>query len=196
MTWTLDELKDKCNLCTKCTLHETRTNLVFGRGNEHARIMLIGEAPGRNEDLQGEPFVGAAGRTLERVLATADIDISEVFIANVLKCRPPNNRDPKPQEIAECSPYLDEQVKAIDPDVIVCLGRFAAQHILGSLAEGKAMWELQGRIYQVNGRYVVPVYHPAATIYDPSKLPDLTKSLQTVKSTILPRAQSTRHRDA
>lgn len=181
MTQTLEELKRACLGCTKCELHKTRTNLVFGRGPSDARIMLVGEAPGKNEDLQGEPFVGAAGQTLERVLATADIDVDEVYIANVLKCRPPNNRDPQPEEISACTPNLDAQIAAIDPDVIVCLGAFATRHMLGTIAEGKPMGSLRGHLWQIDDRYVVPTFHPAATIYDRTKLPLLTHDLKAVK---------------
>lgn len=177
MTQTLEELKGICLACTKCGLCKTRTNVVFGRGNEHARIMLIGEAPGKNEDLQGEPFVGAAGRTLSDVLATANIDVADVYIANVLKCRPPENRNPEPQEIAACTPHLDAQIEAIDPDVIICLGAFATNHMLGEHAKNQPMGALRGRIWQIQGRYVLPTYHPAATIYDHAKRPALTHDL-------------------
>ena len=184
MEGALDEVLERAKACTRCPLYKTRTNLVFGRGPADARIMLIGEAPGKNEDLQGQPFVGAAGHTLKDVLATADIDMEEVYIANILKCRPPNNRDPQPDEISACTQLLDAQIAAIDPDVIVCLGRYAAQHMLGEHADGVPMANLHGHVWQVDGRYVVPVYHPAATIYDRTKLPALTHDLKGVKKLV------------
>lgn len=181
MAQSLAELRAQCADCTRCGLHKTRTNLVFGRGPEDARIMLVGEAPGRNEDLQGQPFVGAAGKTLDGVLAAAGIAAEDVYIANVLKCRPPHNRDPELEEIAACTPLLDAQMAIVNPDVIVCLGRFAATYVLGQNTAETSITAMRGRIWRVNGRYVVPVYHPAATIYDKSKLPVLVSDLKGVR---------------
>lgn len=126
---TLDELRVLVEGCTKCDLCETRTKIVFGSGNPHARILVIGEAPGKNEDLQGEPFVGAAGKFLNELLEDAGLKREDIFIANVLKCRPPANRNPQPHEIEACAPYLRAQTKIINPDVIVTLGNFATQFI-------------------------------------------------------------------
>lgn len=177
---TLKELKQRCEACTRCPLYKTRTNLVFGKGPTNADVMLIGEAPGRNEDLQGYPFVGAAGHRLDTMLTDAGIDPSRVYIANVLKCRPPQNRDPQPEEIAACTPNLDDQIELVDPCVIVCLGRFATAHILGSAAEGKPMAALRGRVWKHHERFVVPVWHPAATIYDQTKAPQLAHDLSQI----------------
>jgi DNA polymerase len=128
--------------------------------------MFIGEAPGRNEDLQGEPFVGAAGKLLDELLASIGLDRSAVYIANVLKCRPPGNRDPLPEEIAVCTPFLNEQVRLIAPDVIATLGNHATKHVLGT---ERSISSLRGRLFHVDGRQVVPIFHPAAALYDQSK---------------------------
>lgn len=177
MSQILNDVYLQCKNCKQCELWKTRTNLVFGRGNDHARIMLVGEAPGKNEDLQGLPFVGAAGQTLEKILATANISIGEIYIANVLKCRPPQNRNPLPDEIAICTKYLDAQIEAINPTVLVALGSFAAQHLLKGIISKTSITRLRGNVYQKDGRYIIPVFHPAATIYDRTKLPVLTHDL-------------------
>jgi DNA polymerase len=128
--------------------------------------MFIGEAPGRNEDLKGEPFVGAAGKLLDELLASIGLNRSEVYIANVLKCRPPGNRDPLPEEVAVCTPFLNEQMRLIAPDVIATLGRHATHHVLGN---DRPISALRGRLFHVDGRRVVPIFHPAAALYDQSK---------------------------
>ncbi len=139
---------------------------MFGVGNPHADVMFIGEAPGRNEDLQGEPFVGAAGKLLDELLASAGLTRADVYIANVLKCRPPNNRDPLPEEIETCTPFLEKQIELIDPRVIVTLGKFATQFMLET---GVGITQLRGRRHEVNGRAVLPIFHPAAALYDQTK---------------------------
>ena len=159
---TLEEVRAVLGDCHLCPLGETRTNLVFGVGNPHARVMFIGEAPGRNEDLQGEPFVGAAGHNLDSLLSLAGLRREDIYIANVLKCRPPQNRDPRPEEIEVCSPYLREQIRSIWPDVIVCLGRFAAHFVLDTDA---GMMSLRGKFYQTGHFTVLPVLHPASALY-------------------------------
>ena len=156
--------------CTKCPLCETRNNIVFGVGNPDARIMFIGEGPGKNEDLQGEPFVGAAGKLLNEMFVEAGLKREDIYIANILKCRPPQNRDPKPDEIEVCTPYLRDQIRAIHPDILVTLGNFATKFVLKT---DRGITGLRGHIY-VTGRFrVLPTYHPAATIYDQSKRADL-----------------------
>lgn len=152
--------------CHRCPLGDTRTSLVFGVGDPHARLMFIGEAPGRNEDLQGEPFVGAAGKLLDELLASIGLDRGDVYIANVLKCRPPGNRDPLPDEVAVCTPFLNEQVRLIAPDVIATLGKHATHHVLDT---ERPISALRGRLFHVDGRCVVPIFHPAAALYDQSK---------------------------
>ena len=126
----LDEIRAQVEGCRKCPLADGRTQTVFGVGNPEARVMIIGEAPGKNEDLQGEPFVGAAGKYLNELLAVAGLVREDVFIANVLKCRPPGNRDPRPEEIELCTPYLREQTRTIDPEFLVTLGNFSTKFIL------------------------------------------------------------------
>lgn len=154
------EIKD----CKKCHLHETRTNLVFGTGNQEAEVMFVGEAPGREEDLKGEPFVGKAGQLLDKILAAIDFTRDGVYIANVLKCRPPENRDPLPDEIETCEPHLLEQIRIIQPRIICALGRIAAQALLKTkLPLGK----LRGRIHDYHGTKLIVTYHPAALLRYP-----------------------------
>ncbi len=162
----LDELKAQAEECRACPLCDGRTNLVFGVGNPHARVMIVGEAPGKNEDLQGEPFVGKAGQYLNELLELADLKREDVYIANVLKCRPPGNRNPQPDEILACTPFLREQTRTIDPDFIVTLGNFSTKFILKT---DRGITGLHGKLQQAGKFEVFPVYHPAAAIYDRSK---------------------------
>lgn len=162
----LDELREYIGDCHRCSLGETRTRLVFGVGRADAEVMFIGEAPGRNEDLKGEPFVGAAGQLLDELLASAGLTRSDVYIANILKCRPPNNRDPEGSEIATCTPFLEEQIRLLDPRVIVTLGKFATQFVLNTSV---GITQLRGRRHEVEGRAVLPIFHPAAALYDSTK---------------------------
>lgn len=159
---TLEEIRQVLGDCRLCLLCEGRTNIVFGTGNPHARVMFIGEAPGRNEDLQGEPFVGAAGHNLEGLLAQAGLKREDVYIANILKCRPPSNRNPRPEEISACAPFLREQIRSIWPDVIVCLGNFATHFVLRTEV---GITNLRGRMHQQGHFVVMPTYHPAAALY-------------------------------
>jgi uracil-DNA glycosylase family 4 len=152
--------------CQRCPLGATRTRPVFGVGDPKSKLMFIGEAPGRNEDLKGEPFVGAAGKLLDELLASIGLERSQVYIANVLKCRPPSNRDPQPVEIETCTPFLAEQVRLVDPVVIATLGNFATKYILGTAT---GITQLRGKLYRVDGRQIVPIYHPAAALYSPDK---------------------------
>ena len=162
----LTELRELIGDCHRCELGCTRTRLVFGVGDPHARVMFVGEAPGKNEDLQGEPFVGAAGRFLDELLEHAGLKRSEVYIANILKCRPPGNRDPEAAEIETCTPFLREQIRVISPDVLVTLGNFATRFVLRTDA---GITRLRGTV-QSAGRFVVlPIFHPAAAIYDRTK---------------------------
>jgi uracil-DNA glycosylase family 4 len=152
--------------CQRCPLAAARTCLVFGSGDPHARLMFVGEAPGKNEDLTGEPFVGAAGKLLDELLGSIGLVRSQVFVANMVKCRPPGNRDPEPLEIETCSPFLARQIELVDPVVIATLGRFAAHYVLHTTAP---ISSLRGKLYRVEGRRVVPIFHPAAALYDASK---------------------------
>ena len=162
----LGELEAYIGDCHRCALGDTRSRLVFGVGNPHADVMFIGEAPGRNEDLQGEPFVGAAGKLLDELLASIGLCRDDVYIANILKCRPPNNRDPVPAEIEMCTPFLEAQIRLVDPRVIVALGKFAAQFLLET---DVGITRLRGRRHEVDGRAVLPIFHPAAALYDQTK---------------------------
>lgn len=162
----LDELRVQVESCRRCPLCDGRTQTVFGVGNPHARVMFIGEAPGKNEDLQGEPFVGAAGHYLNELLGCAGLRREDVFIANVLKCRPPGNRDPRPEEIQTCTPYLREQTRTIDPEVLVTLGKFSAQFVLKTQV---GITRLHGRVQRAGKFLVFPIFHPAAALYDGAK---------------------------
>lgn len=162
----LEAIRDLLGDCHRCPLGETRTNLVFGVGNPHARVMFIGEAPGKNEDLTGEPFVGKAGKGLDALLERAGIRREDVYIANVLKCRPSENRNPRPDEIAVCAPFLREQIRSVWPDVIVTLGNFATKFVLKTDA---GITHLRGKVFEQGHFKVLPVFHPAAAIYDRSK---------------------------
>ena len=162
----LDELRVQVESCRRCPLCDGRTQTVFGVGNPHARVMFIGEAPGKNEDLLGEPFVGAAGHYLNELLGCAGLRREDVFIANVLKCRPPGNRDPRPEEIQTCTPFLREQTRTIDPEVLVTLGKFSTQFVLKTQV---GITRLHGRVQRAGKFLVFPIFHPAAALYDGAK---------------------------
>jgi uracil-DNA glycosylase len=164
-------LKAAVSGCVKCGLHKTRTQTVFGVGDEHADWMLVGEAPGAEEDRLGEPFVGQAGRLLDNMLAAIGLSReNNVYIANVLKCRPPGNRNPQPEEVAKCSPHLLQQIELIKPKLIVAMGRFAAQTLLGTDA---SIASLRGRVFRFAGVPLVVTYHPAYLLRN---LPDKAKA--------------------
>lgn len=163
---TLEELSGLVRTCRGCALCEGRTNTVFGDGASDAAILVIGEAPGKNEDLQGKPFVGAAGKYLDELLAIAGLAREDVYIANVVKCRPPSNRNPRPEEIEACAPYLRQQTRLIDPRYIVTLGNFSTKFILRT---DKGITRLRGQVHQAGRFKVFPVFHPAAALYDASK---------------------------
>ncbi len=177
----LAEIREEVSTCKACSLCEGRTNVVFGEGNPHARVMIIGEAPGKNEDLQGKPFVGVAGKFLDELLEVAGLKREDVFIANVLKCRPPSNRNPKPEEIEACATFLRQQTQTISPDVIVTLGNFATQFILRT---GVGITHLRGTVQRAGRFLVLPVFHPAAAIYDRSKRDVLLSDFERVGSLV------------
>ena len=175
LTW--ETLEAECRSCTKCPLSETRTNCVFGTGNRNADLMFIGEAPGENEDLTGVPFVGRAGQLFDKFLYAVDIPREEVYIANMLKCRPPRNRDPLPGEQDLCIGYLRAQVKLIRPKIIVCLGRISAMRLIRPdyrITREHGQWE------ERKGVWFLPTYHPAALLRDESKKRDAWHDLQLV----------------
>ena len=162
MTRTLAEAAAEASTCTRCRLAETRTQVVYGVGNPHADLMFIGEAPGFHEDRQGEPFVGAAGQLLTRTLGEIGLTREDVYIANVLMCRPPGNRDPLPDEIESCTSWLVEKVSLIQPTVIVTLGNFATKFVLDTPT---GITRMRGHTYPWHGRTVIPTYHPAAILH-------------------------------
>ena len=148
--------------CTRCRLHQSRTQVVFGQGDPHADLMFVGEAPGFHEDRQGIPFVGPSGQLLNRLLEGIGLRRQEVYIANVVKSRPPGNRDPLPDEIAACRPWLDAQVRLVDPKVVVTLGNFAAKTLLETTT---GITRLRGQTYPFQGRVLLPTFHPAAALH-------------------------------
>ena len=160
----LDEIAAEVNGCTMCELHRAATRGVPGEGNPNARIMLIGEAPGWHEDQQGRPFVGNSGKFLGELLESAGLSREDVFITNVVKHRPPGNRDPLPDEILACSQYLERQIAILDPDVVVTLGRFS----MAKFFPGERISKIHGEPKEIGGRYVVPMYHPAAALHNNS----------------------------
>ncbi len=176
-----EELKDfflGIKNCLECELSGTRTKLVFGSGNAFAEVMFVGEAPGKNEDLQGLPFVGRAGKILDDLLGSIEMDRKQVFIANVLKCRPPGNRDPKLEEINTCKSYLFKQIDIINPKLICTLGRYSTQLLLET-TEGIS--GLRGKTFNIGGRTILPINHPAAALYAPSRMEILEKDFQRIK---------------
>ena len=167
-TW--EELKNACAGCRKCELCETRTNVVVGVGSPTAEVMFIGEGPGENEDLQGEPFVGRAGKLLDKMLVAVDLDRNKnIYIANTVKCRPPKNRDPKPEEQEMCIDWLRNQVKLIRPKIIVCLGRIAAARIIKPDIK---ITKEHGQFIEKNGVLMMAMLHPAAILRNPNKKPE------------------------
>jgi DNA polymerase len=179
MNW--DELKKACAECDKCELCKTRTNCVFGVGNPEADILFVGEAPGEQEDLSGIPFVGRAGQLLDKFLYAVDIDREDVYIANILKCRPPKNRDPLPEEEDACIGYLREQVALINPKVIVCLGRISAMRLIKP--DFKITKE-HGQWFKKGNYLMTAVYHPAALLRDPRKKEDMLEDMKRIKEKI------------
>ena len=168
MTW--QELESDCKQCMQCELGKTRTNLVFGVGNPQAEVLFVGEGPGEQEDLRGEPFVGRSGQLLDKYLAAVDLDRrTNIYIANMVKCRPPKNRDPKPEEQELCLRWLTAQVGLMQPKVIVCLGRIAAQRIISK--DFKVTKE-HGKFFERNGILRMGTFHPAALLRNPSQKPE------------------------
>ena len=169
------------SVCTKCALHNSRKKAVPGEGPATAEIMFIGEGPGFHENEQGRPFVGAAGQFLDQLLAQAGLKRSDVWIGNVVKCRPPGNRDPQPEELEACDPYLERQIRAINPSIIVTLGRFS----MAKFMKGAKISAVHGQMRKIGDRYVIPMFHPAAALHQASlkpailedfgKLPELLK---------------------
>lgn len=165
-----ETLEKECMNCHKCELCQTRTHVVFGTGNRNAEVMFIGEGPGENEDLQGEPFVGRGGQLLDKMLTAVDLDRKKnIYIGNMVKCRPPKNRDPRPEEQEMCIDWLRNQVKLIRPKIIVCLGRIAAAKIIKSDIK---ITKEHGIFFEKNGVLMMAMLHPAAVLRDPRKKPE------------------------
>lgn len=175
----LARLREDLGECTRCKLHSTRTHLVYGVGNPGAELMFVGEAPGRDEDQQGIPFVGRAGQLLTKIIEAIGLRRDEVYIANVIKCRPPNNRNPELDEIETCQPFLFAQIDAIQPKVIVALGAFAVKTLL---QREDAISRLRGRVFDYRGAKLVPTFHPAYLLRSPDKKRDVWEDMKTVRS--------------
>ena len=164
--------------CPRCKLAKSRTRVVFGQGNPRAELMFVGEAPGRDEDEQGAPFVGAAGQLLTKIVEAMGMKRDEVYIVNTVLCRPPNNRNPEPDEIATCRPFLEEQIRLVRPRVIVTLGTFAAQAILETK---DPISQLRGRWHVAHGARVMPTFHPAFLLRSPNRKKDVWEDMQKVR---------------
>jgi DNA polymerase len=174
---TLEAIESDLGDCKRCRLHEKRRTIVFGTGNPEARLVFVGEGPGHEEDLQGKPFVGPAGQLLTKIIHAMGLARDDVYICNVIKCRPPHNRNPQPDEISTCRPFLDRQLAAIGPDMIVALGTFAAQTLL---ATTQPISRLRGNLFQFKGIQVMPTYHPAYLLRNPEKKRDVWEDVQKV----------------
>ena len=166
---TISQIAKEVSACTKCALHGSRKRSVPGDGPANAEIMFIGEGPGFHENEQGHPFVGPSGKLLSQLLAQAGLTREEVFITNVVKCRPPDNRDPLPEELAACDTYLEAQIQAIDPSIIVTLGRFS----MGKFISDVKISAVHGQMRKVGERYVIPMFHPAAALHQPLLKPTI-----------------------
>ncbi len=166
--------------CTRCKLHGGRRHLVFGVGNPDADLMFVGEAPGRDEDLQGQPFVGRAGQLITRIIEAIGLSRDDVYIANVIKCRPPENRNPEPDEIETCRPFLFAQIDVIAPRVIVALGSFAVKTLLGD--DSIAISRARGRLYACRGAQLIPTFHPAYLLRSPDRKRDVWEDMQRVQA--------------
>jgi uracil-DNA glycosylase family 4 len=185
MTKTLDELNREASVCTRCRLASGRTQVVFGVGDPDADVMFIGEGPGYHEDKQGEPFVGAAGQLLTRLLGEIGLRREDVYIANTVKCRPPGNRDPLPDEIESCRPWLEGQLENIRPRVVVTLGNFATRVILDKPV---SISRVRGQRFTIGGRTVIPTFHPAAVLHgggeSGSQMAALRSDFQTIRQLV------------
>ena len=185
------ELKQECAQCRRCGLGETRHHLVFGDGAEDARIMLIGEGPGEQEDLQGLPFVGPAGKLLDDMLEMIYLDRTKVYIANIVKCRPPQNRDPLPTESEACMPWLREQFRLIQPKIVVCLGRVAAQRMI---RQDFSVTREHGQIINKGGILFMGTFHPAALLRQPQNKPEAFADFTVLRDTIAAVCEHTYHK--
>lgn len=175
---TLAQISQDLGECTRCQLHTGRTTIVFGVGHAAADLMFVGEAPGRDEDVQGVPFVGRAGQLLTKIIESIGLTRDQVYIANVIKCRPPNNRNPEPLEVETCEPFLFRQLDAIKPKVVVALGAFAIRTLLQT---SQAVSSLRGQVYDYRGAKLVPTFHPAFLLRSPDRKRDVWEDMKKVR---------------
>ena len=176
----LKELEKICKNCTLCDLSKTRTNVVFGEGNPNAKLMFIGEGPGEMEDKTGRPFVGRAGKLLTKIIENVlELERDDVYIANIVKCRPPNNRVPTIEEAQTCKPYLLKQIEIIDPEILVCLGKTAFMYLLDT---DVPISKVRGQIFEYKGKKVIPTYHPSYLLRNPSAKKEAYKDFLLIKS--------------
>jgi uracil-DNA glycosylase len=176
---TLEAIRADLGDCQRCKLAPTRTHIVFGSGNPKAELVFVGEAPGFDEDQQGLPFVGAAGQLLTKIIESTGVKREETYICNILKCRPPDNRNPEPDEVAECSPFLRRQLAAIKPKVVCCLGKFSAQYLLQST---DSITRLRGRFHDVDGMRVIATFHPAYLLRSPEKKREVWEDMKAIRA--------------
>ena len=175
----LEEVRTELGECTRCKLHKGRHNIVFGVGNPRAKLMFVGEAPGEDEDLQGFPFVGKAGQLLTKIIEAIQLTRDQVYICNIVKCRPPSNRAPEDDEIAACSPFLFRQIESIQPRVICCLGAVSAQTVLGTKTP---VGKLRGHFHDYHGIQVMPTWHPAYLLRNPAAKRDVWDDVRKIKA--------------
>ncbi len=187
----LEKIKEEVLNCKRCSLAETRNYPVIGEGSHRAKIMFIGEAPGVQEDKTGRPFCGAAGKILDELLESVNLKRKEIYICNILKCRPPNNRDPKPEEIESCVPYLEKQIELIAPQVICPLGRYSMQFLMekfGLKEEIQLISKIHGKVFEVKNLFqsvkLIPLYHPAVATYNPNMKEILKKDFKVLEKFI------------
>ena len=178
---TLTDVRKELGDCKRCKLHRTRRTIVFGEGNEKASLMLIGEAPGYDEDIQGKPFVGKAGQLLTKILQSINLPREEVYITNIVKCRPPQNRNPQPDEIQSCNPFLVKQITVVQPKIICALGSFSAQTLLKTDTKITA---LRGKVFDLEGIKVIPTYHPAFLLRNPERKREVWEDMKKIAGLI------------
>ena len=189
-TW--EALEHDCKNCRECSLWETRTNVVFGVGNQNAEVLFIGEGPGANEDAQGVPFVGRAGHLLDDMLEIIGLKRDDVYIANIVKCRPPQNRDPLPAESEACMPWLREQFRLLKPKIVVCLGRIAAQRMI---RKDFSVTKEHGQLYEKGGILFMGTFHPAALLRSPQNKPAAFADFTALRDNIETVCKHTYHKD-
>jgi len=175
----LDAIRGEIGDCQRCKLAPGRTNIVFGSGNPHAELVFVGEAPGYDEDQQGLPFVGRAGQLLTKIIESINLKREDVYICNVLKCRPPENRNPEPDEVASCNPFLRKQLTAIRPKIVCCLGTFAAQTVLQTAAP---ISRLRGKFFDMDGMRVIATFHPAYLLRSPEKKREVWEDMKEIRA--------------